>query len=65
MAWFEDPRENYNMAAYSGHEAVESMIRIYGSYERYYKSLPRRYFKATGSGYVSRDRKHYFLSEYR
>lgn len=56
--FFEDPRENYNMAIES--DAVDSMIKIYGSYKAYYKSLPRRYFQATGNGYVSRDRKQYF-----
>lgn len=58
MSFFEDPRENYNMAIECN--AVGSMIRIFGSYEAYYKSLPRRYFQATENGYVSRDRKQYF-----
>ena len=60
--FFEDPRERFNnmVETLGMEEAIQWAIRIYGSYHTAYKSLPRRYFKYTGSGYVSVDRKAHF-----
>lgn len=60
MSWFKDPRTTNNGAYdhFSDHEqAMIWIIKIFGSFEAYKKSLQRnRKFQATESGWISTPR---------
>lgn len=60
MSWFEDPRENNNGAFdfFNDHEeAMNWIIKIFGSFEAYKKSLQRnRKFQPSSTGWISTPR---------